>query len=161
MKIFWSLLKVLLMILKTKQQQQQKPVFWFYFWSKWKCESKTIQQIISIRWTVVSEADTLKHQWPKVFFVNLIWYNKKLLTVEEATAHWAILWEVRNDCGGGGSLNEVTTQVLDCSKCMVQLIFSIIQAKQSPFHIATMYVLKIWCCDFKTIIWRTSQKTNR
>lgn len=102
MKIFWSLLKVLLMILKTKQQQQQKPVFWFYFWSKWKCESKTIQQIISIRWTVVSEADTLKHQWPKMFFVNLIWYNKKLLTVEEATAHWAILWEVRNDCGGGG-----------------------------------------------------------
>lgn len=152
------------MILKTKQQQQQKPVFWFYFWSKWNCESKTIQQIISILWTVISEARiiltplNISDQKCFVFF-NLTWYNKKLLTVEEATAHWAILWEVRND--GGESLKEATTQVLDCSKCMVQLIFSIIQAKQSPFHIVTMYVLKIWYCDFKMIFWRKLQKTNR
>lgn len=144
MKVFWSLLKVL--ILKTKQQQQQKPLFWFYFWSKWKCGSKTIQQIISdyICEQLFQRLIPLNISDQTCFL--LIWHDiirnylqlKKPQHIEQFSERWEM------NCWGG-SLKEATTQVLDCSECMMQLIFSIIQAKQSPFHTATTSVLKIWC----------------
>lgn len=152
MKIFWSLLKVLLMTFNLYSDSisgQSESVKVKLYSKLYQYGEQLFQRLIPLN---ISDQ--------KCFL--LIWYDiirnylqlKKPQHIEQFSERWEMIV-------GGGSLNEVTTQVLDCSKCMVQLIFSIIQAKQSPFHIATMYVLKIWCCDFKTIIWRTSQKTNR